>query len=125
MTLVFSSVLIVFSLSALPFMLVVFSKGLSVVTLVDAVVRRYKTLFKELAPTITVVVEGTNVEGNSVEVDEVVVVGLVVGTCVVEDIGTVTVVLWVTVLLSGVFGDSRTLKKNKVHSVFSHMVKLC
>ena len=76
-------------------------------------------------PTLTVVVEGTDVEGNSVEVDEVAVVGLVVGTCVVEDIGTSSVVLRVTVLLSGVFGDSRTLKKNKVHLVFSHMEKLC
>ena len=60
-------------------------------------------------------VGGIDVEGNAVEVDEVVVVGFVVGTCVVEDIGTVTVVLRVTVLLAGVFVDSRTLKKNKMH----------
>ena len=66
-------------------------------------------------PTLTVVVDGTDVECNSVEVDEVVVVRLVVGTCVVEDIGTVTVVLRVIVLLSVVFGDSRTLKNNKMH----------
>ena len=122
MTLVFSSVLIVSSLSALSFMLVVLSKGLSVVILVDALVRRYKTLFKELAPTLSVVVEGTDGEGNSVEVDEVLGVGLVVGTCVVEDIGTVTLVLRVTVLLSGVFGDSRTLKKNKMHLAYGKVM---